>query len=139
MTSALKPAASCILSYQPESGTVAHQSACRSLGYSHWAITCNHEPTHEAVLQVVVATPGRLWELMQQGHAHLTDMSELSFFVLDEADRMVQQGHFQVTFACTCLHIAVKGFCCSTCTASMCGPSSGRSLQKLQSCCAAVT
>ena len=43
-----------------------------------------------------MATPGRLWELMQQGHAHLTDMSELSFFVLDEADRMVQQGHFQV-------------------------------------------
>ena len=48
------------------------------------------------VLQVVVATPGRLWELMQAGHAHLTDMSQLSFFVLDEADRMVQQGHFQV-------------------------------------------
>ena len=43
-----------------------------------------------------MATPGRLWELMQQGHAHLTDMAELSFFVLDEADRMVQQGHFQV-------------------------------------------
>lgn len=49
------------------------------------------------VLQIVVATPGRLWELMQEGHAHLTDMSGLNFFVLDEADRMVQQGHFQVT------------------------------------------
>lgn len=48
-------------------------------------------------LQIVVATPGRLWELMQEGHAHLTDMSGLNFFVLDEADRMVQQGHFQVT------------------------------------------
>ena len=47
-------------------------------------------------MQVVVATPGRLWELMQEGHAHLTDMSSLTFFVLDEADRMVQQGHFQV-------------------------------------------
>lgn len=47
-------------------------------------------------VQVVVATPGRLWELMQEGHAHLTDMSCLGFFVLDEADRMVQQGHFQV-------------------------------------------
>ena len=45
---------------------------------------------------MVVATPGRLWELMQEGHAHLTDMSGLAFFVLDEADRMVQQGHFQV-------------------------------------------
>ena len=47
-------------------------------------------------VQVVVATPGRLWELMQEGHAHLTDMSNLAFFVLDEADRMVQTGHFQV-------------------------------------------
>lgn len=44
----------------------------------------------------MVATPGRLWELMQEGHAHLTDMSNLVFFVLDEADRMVQTGHFQV-------------------------------------------
>ncbi len=48
-------------------------------------------------MQIVVATPGRLWELMQEGHAHLTDMSDLTFFVLDEADRMVQRGHFQVT------------------------------------------
>lgn len=51
---------------------------------------------HFVLLQIVVATPGRLWELMQEGHAHLTDMSGLNFFVLDEADRMVQQGHFQV-------------------------------------------
>lgn len=40
---------------------------------------------------VVVATPGRLWDLMRQGQQHLCDLSRLSFFVLDEADRMVQQ------------------------------------------------
>ncbi len=45
---------------------------------------------------VVVATPGRLWELMRDGQEHLTDMTGLSFLVLDEADRMLQQGHFQV-------------------------------------------
>ncbi|GAX73897.1 hypothetical protein CEUSTIGMA_g1347.t1 [Chlamydomonas eustigma] len=45
--------------------------------------------------EVVVATPGRLWELMREGHSHLTDLSHLSFLVLDEADKMVQQGHFQ--------------------------------------------
>lgn len=45
---------------------------------------------------VVVATPGRLWELMCSGEPHLADMSQLSFLVLDEADRMVQAGHFQV-------------------------------------------
>ncbi len=63
------------------------------------------------ILQIVVATPGRLWELMQEGHAHLTDMSGLNFFVLDEADRMVQQGHFQVT---TVHALMLLCFACST-------------------------
>ena len=43
-----------------------------------------------------MATPGRLWELMRGGHAHLTALQGLRFLVLDEADRMVQKGHFQV-------------------------------------------
>ena len=46
--------------------------------------------------EVVVATPGRLWELMRDGEPHLADLRSLAFLVLDEADRMVQQGHFQV-------------------------------------------
>lgn len=49
--------------------------------------------------EVVVATPGRLWDLMQQHHSHLTDMRALSFLVLDEADHMVQLGHFKVADA----------------------------------------
>ncbi|KAL6771203.1 hypothetical protein ACKKBF_B34340 [Auxenochlorella protothecoides x Auxenochlorella symbiontica] len=44
--------------------------------------------------EVVVATPGRLWDQMQSGAAHLTDFSRLAFLVIDEADRMVQQGHY---------------------------------------------
>jgi superfamily II DNA/RNA helicase len=47
--------------------------------------------------EIVVATPGRLWELMRDGAEHLTDMRHLSFLVLDEADRMVQQGHYEVS------------------------------------------
>jgi ATP-dependent RNA helicase DDX24/MAK5 len=46
---------------------------------------------------VVVATPGRLWELMRAAEPHVSDLRGLSFLVLDEADRMVQQGHYQVT------------------------------------------
>ena len=61
----------------------------------HGAVPCMHVMCVEWV-QIVVATPGRLWELMQEGHAQLTDMCGLVFLVLDEADRMVQQGHFQV-------------------------------------------
>jgi superfamily II DNA/RNA helicase len=38
-----------------------------------------------------VATPGRLWDLITHGAKHLSHLDDLSFFVLDEADRMVQQ------------------------------------------------
>lgn len=39
--------------------------------------------------EVIVATPGRLMDLMQQGEARLNDVSML---VLDEADRMLDMG-----------------------------------------------
>lgn len=45
--------------------------------------------------EIVVATPGRYWELVREGHTHLNDYSALKFLVLDEADKMVQQGHFE--------------------------------------------
>ena len=38
--------------------------------------------------KIVVATPGRLWELMaNQNISHLRDLKYLRFFVLDEVDR----------------------------------------------------
>ncbi len=40
-------------------------------------------------VDILVATPGRLLDLMQQGYLRLTD---LSVFVLDEADRMLDMG-----------------------------------------------
>ncbi|CAM6088553.1 unnamed protein product [Calypogeia fissa] len=45
--------------------------------------------------EIVVGTPGRLWELMSGGECHLLELQSLSFFVLDEADRMVEKGHFK--------------------------------------------
>jgi len=44
--------------------------------------------------QVIVATPGRLWDLMREGHTHVSNLGGLQFLVIDEADRMVQQGHY---------------------------------------------
>lgn len=38
---------------------------------------------------IVVATPGRLLDLIQQGYA---DLSQIEYFVLDEADRMLDMG-----------------------------------------------
>ena len=43
---------------------------------------------------IVVATPGRLWELMSGGETHLQRLGRLRFLVLDEADRMIEKGHY---------------------------------------------
>ena len=40
-------------------------------------------------IDILVATPGRLLDLMHQGHVHLRD---IELFVLDEADRMLDMG-----------------------------------------------
>ena len=42
-----------------------------------------------AGVDILVATPGRLLDLMGQGYVHLKD---LQYFVLDEADRMLDMG-----------------------------------------------
>ncbi|XP_030070651.1 ATP-dependent RNA helicase DDX24 isoform X2 [Microcaecilia unicolor] len=44
--------------------------------------------------EVVIATPGRLWELIREKHPHLCNLRQLRCLVIDEADRMVERGHF---------------------------------------------
>ncbi|XP_037043946.1 ATP-dependent RNA helicase DDX24 [Bradysia coprophila] len=45
--------------------------------------------------EIVVATPGRLWELLSLGNEHLNKMENISFLVIDETDRMIEKGHFE--------------------------------------------
>ncbi|XP_072545305.1 ATP-dependent RNA helicase DDX24 [Salminus brasiliensis] len=44
--------------------------------------------------EIVIATPGRLWEMIQDKHPHLRNLRQLRSLVIDEADRMVEKGHF---------------------------------------------
>ncbi|KAF9260720.1 DEAD-domain-containing protein [Marasmius fiardii PR-910] len=47
-------------------------------------------------VDVLVATPGRLWDIIQEDDALAKEIRHgLRFLVLDEADRMVEAGHFK--------------------------------------------
>jgi len=43
---------------------------------------------------IIVATPGRFWEMMDQ-NPYLHFISSIRFLVIDEADRMIERGHFK--------------------------------------------
>ncbi|KAJ3080842.1 ATP-dependent RNA helicase [Quaeritorhiza haematococci] len=44
---------------------------------------------------IVVGTPGRLWELVQEDDALLARFRKIRYLVIDEADRMLEAGHFK--------------------------------------------
>ena len=46
--------------------------------------------------EIIIATPGRIWEIIENEESEiLNDLKYLKFFVIDEADRMTQTGHFK--------------------------------------------
>jgi len=48
-----------------------------------------------ASADIVIGTPGRLWEVMSGGVGVVAKMKKIQFLVVDEADRLLSQGHFQ--------------------------------------------
>ncbi|KAI8363577.1 P-loop containing nucleoside triphosphate hydrolase protein [Mortierella sp. GBAus27b] len=44
---------------------------------------------------IIVATPGRLWELISTNPTYSERLVHVRYLVLDEADRMLESGHFQ--------------------------------------------
>ncbi|KAK3813094.1 MAG: P-loop containing nucleoside triphosphate hydrolase protein [Benniella sp.] len=44
---------------------------------------------------IIVATPGRLWELISTNPDYSERLVHVRFLVMDEADRMLESGHFQ--------------------------------------------
>ncbi len=50
--------------------------------------------SRRAGVDIIVATPGRLWEMTRLDDELAARIKQVRFLVLDEADRMVQVGHF---------------------------------------------
>jgi len=45
--------------------------------------------------EIVVATPGKLWDLMQDDVDHLSDLTSVRYFAVDEADRLADEKSFE--------------------------------------------
>jgi ATP-dependent RNA helicase DDX24/MAK5 len=48
-----------------------------------------------AAADIVVGTPGRVWEILSQGQGLIRKMQKIKFLVVDEADRLLSEGHFK--------------------------------------------
>ncbi|KXT09917.1 hypothetical protein AC579_7991 [Pseudocercospora musae] len=44
---------------------------------------------------VVIGTPGRLWEVIGSGKGVAAALKQIDFLVVDEADRLLSEGHFE--------------------------------------------
>ncbi|KAJ6160696.1 ATP-dependent RNA helicase mak5 [Penicillium chermesinum] len=44
---------------------------------------------------IVVGTPGRVWEILSSGQGLIRKMQRVQFLVVDEADRLLSEGHFK--------------------------------------------
>lgn len=44
---------------------------------------------------IVIATPGRLWEVLRESGDLLERFKQVRYFIVDEADRLLSEGHFQ--------------------------------------------
>jgi ATP-dependent RNA helicase DDX24/MAK5 len=44
---------------------------------------------------VIIGTPGRLWEIMSEGHGTVEWLKGVKFLVIDEADRLLREGGYK--------------------------------------------
>jgi ATP-dependent RNA helicase DDX24/MAK5 len=63
--------------------------------------------TENGGADVIVATPGRLWEVISEGQGWIEKLRKgLKFLVVDEADRLLQEGHYKEVIEV--LHLLAK-------------------------------
>ncbi|KAJ5646891.1 ATP-dependent RNA helicase mak5 [Penicillium lividum] len=48
-----------------------------------------------ATADIVIGTPGRVWEILSTGSGLIKKMKKIRFLVVDEADRLLSQGNFK--------------------------------------------
>jgi ATP-dependent RNA helicase DDX24/MAK5 len=44
---------------------------------------------------IIIGTPGRLWEVISSGQGLLGSIKQIRFLVVDEADRLLSEGHYK--------------------------------------------
>jgi ATP-dependent RNA helicase DDX24/MAK5 len=44
---------------------------------------------------VIIGTPGRLWDVINDSQGLITRLNQIEFLVVDEADRLLSEGHFK--------------------------------------------
>lgn len=44
---------------------------------------------------IVIGTPGRVWEILSEGQGQIAKMKKIRYLVVDEADRLLSQGNFK--------------------------------------------
>ncbi|CAG8953576.1 hypothetical protein HYFRA_00010034 [Hymenoscyphus fraxineus] len=86
---------------------LAHQltdhiiALCRGLESSPWVATVTgglsvqKQQRQLARADIIIGTPGRLWEVMSSNTELSTSMKQIKFLVVDEADRLLTDGHFK--------------------------------------------
>ena len=100
----VRPPTALILSPTRE---LAHQltdhitNVCKEMTTSPWiaAVTgglSEHKQQRQlAKADIIIGTPGRLWELMSASPDLTASFRKIKFLVIDEADRLLTEGHFK--------------------------------------------
>ncbi|KAJ1030409.1 hypothetical protein NDA16_001318 [Ustilago loliicola] len=98
--------ASCLVSDEDDAAEISHKKLLRR---PQIAVVCggmseqkqrrllegrSRQGERKAGVDIIVATPGRLWEMTRLDDHLAARIKQTRFLVLDEADRMVEVGHF---------------------------------------------
>lgn len=86
---------------------LAHQltehitALCKGLSNSPWVaavtggLSLQKQQRQLAKADIVIGTPGRLWEVMSSSIELAASFKKIKFLVVDEADRLLTEGHFK--------------------------------------------